>query len=115
MTSFDPYKSIKASCCCLVAKLCLALCDSLNCVACQTPLSMGFPRQEYWSGLPCPPPGDLTKPGIEHIFPALADGFFTAEPSGKQPIKASRADIIFHVLPKVKLRTRKFLWFFKII
>ena len=94
------------------------MCDSCNpmdCVAHQAPLSMGFFRQEYWSGLPCPAPGDLPNPGIEPIFPALADGFFTAEPPGKQPIKASRADIIFHVLPKVKLRTRKFLWFFKII
>ena len=34
-------------------------------VARQTPLSMGFSRQEYWSGLPCPPPGDLPDPGIE--------------------------------------------------
>ena len=39
-------------------------------VACQAPLSMGFSRQEYWSGLPCPPPGDLPDPGIEHISPA---------------------------------------------
>ena len=34
-------------------------------VVCQAPLSMGFSRQEYWSGLPCPPPGDLPDPGIE--------------------------------------------------
>ena len=34
-------------------------------IACQVPLSMGFSRQEYWSGLPCPPPGDLPHPGIE--------------------------------------------------
>ena len=38
-------------------------------VACQAPLSMGFSRQEYWSGLPCPPPGDLPDPGIELISP----------------------------------------------
>ena len=41
---------------------------------------MGLPRQEYWSGLPCPPPGDLPNPGIELMSPvssALADGFFT--------------------------------------
>ena len=42
--------------------------------ACQAPLSMGFPRQDYWSGLPFPSPGDLPDPGIE---PALAGGFFT--------------------------------------
>ena len=49
-------------------------------VAHQAPLSMGFSRQEYWSGLPCPPPGDLPNPGIEPVsltFPALAGGFFT--------------------------------------
>ena len=40
-------------------------------VACQTPLAMGFSRQEYWSGLPCPPPGDLPDPGIKPRSPAL--------------------------------------------
>ena len=40
-------------------------------VALQTPLSMGFSRQEYWSGLPFPSPGDLLCPGIEPWFPAL--------------------------------------------
>ena len=49
-------------------------------VAHQAPLSMGFPRQEYWSGLPFPPPGDLPNPGIEPISPELADGFYTTEP-----------------------------------
>ena len=44
---------------------------------------MGFPRQEYWSGLPFPSPGDLPHPGIEPESPALAGGFFTAEPPGK--------------------------------
>ena len=38
-------------------------------VAHQTPLSMGFSRQEYWSGLQCPPPGDLPDPGIELTSP----------------------------------------------
>ena len=45
-------------CCCLVAKLCLALATSWT-VALQAPLSVEFPRQEYWSGLPFPSPGDL--------------------------------------------------------
>ena len=44
---------------------------------------MGFPRQEYWSGLPFPSPGDLPKPGIESASPVLAGGFFTAKPPGK--------------------------------
>ena len=55
-------------------------------VAHQAPLSMGFSRQEFWSGLPFPPPGDLPDPGIKPTppaSPALADRFFTTEPPGK--------------------------------
>ena len=58
-------------------------------VAYQGPLSMGFSRQEYRSGLPFPSPGDLSNPGIEHAFlgsPALAGGFFTTAPPGKLKI-----------------------------
>ena len=40
-------------------------------VACQAPLSMGFSMQEYWSGLPCSPPGDLPNPGTESRSPAF--------------------------------------------
>ena len=47
------------------------LCAALWTVACQAPLSMAFSRQEYWSGLPCPPPGDLPNPGIKPRSPAL--------------------------------------------
>ena len=69
--------------------------ESLSCVqlsatpwtaACQAPLSTGFSRQEYWSGLLFPPPGDLPDPGIESASlasPALAGGFFTTEPPEK--------------------------------
>ena len=49
-------------------------------VACQAPLSMEFPRQEYWSGLLFFSPGDFPEPGTEPVFPALAGGFFTIEP-----------------------------------
>ena len=49
----------------------------------QAPLSMEFPRQEYWSRLPFPPPEDLPDPGIEPTSPALAGTFFTTEPAGK--------------------------------
>ena len=52
-------------------------------VACQVPLSMGFSRQEYWSGLPFPPPGDIPHPGTESKSPTLAGGFFITEPCGK--------------------------------
>ena len=52
-------------------------------VARQAPLSMGFPRQECWSGMPFPPPGDLPNPGIEPespVAPALAGRFLTTKP-----------------------------------
>ena len=45
-------------------------------------LSMGFPRQDYWSGLPCPSSGALPDPGIESTSPTLAGGFFITEPPG---------------------------------
>ena len=54
----------------------------------QPPLSMGFSRQEYWSGLPCPPPGDLPNPGIKPTSlasPALAGGFFTTSATWEAP------------------------------
>ena len=59
-------------------------------VACQAPLSMGFSRQEYWSGLPFPSPGNLPNPGIEHaslMSPALAGVFFTT---------ATTSEALFH-------------------
>ena len=62
-------------------------------VAHQASLSMGFPRQEFWSGLPFPSPGDLPDPGIKPASPALAGGFFTTEPPGK-PSKGCRIIII---------------------
>ena len=55
-------------------------------VAHEAPLPMGYPRQEYCSGLPCPPPRELPNPGIElepPMSPALAGGFFTTEPPRK--------------------------------
>ena len=52
-------------------------------VAHHAPLSMEFSRQEYWSGLPFPSPGDLPNPGMEPASPSLAEGFFATEPPGK--------------------------------
>ena len=52
-------------------------------VAHQTPLSMGFSRQEYWNVMPFPSPGDLPDPRIKPVFPVLEGGFFTAEPLRK--------------------------------
>ena len=65
---------------------CVQLFATLRTVACQASLSMGFSRQEYWSGLPFPPPGDLPDPGIKPMSLAsttLAGKFFTTEPPGK--------------------------------
>ena len=58
-------------------------------VAQQAPPSMGFFRQEYWSGFPFPPPGDLPDPGIEPVSlmsPALAGGFFTTSATWEAPL-----------------------------
>ena len=52
-------------------------------ITCQVSLSMGFSRQEYWSGLPGPPPGDLPNSGIKPRVPALEADALTSEPPGK--------------------------------
>ena len=77
----------KVLCVCVCVCVCARV---LSCVqlfvAHQAPLSMGFARQEYWSGLLLSPPGDLPNPGIEAMppaSPALAGGFFTTMPPGK--------------------------------
>ena len=66
------------------------LCETPWTVVRWAPLSTGFSRQEYWSGLPCPPPGDLPDPGIKpHLMPpALADGSLPLVPSGKPHVCA---------------------------
>ena len=69
----------------LVTKSCLILATPWT-VSCQDHLSMGFPRQECWSELPFPSPGDLPYPGIEPWPPALESRFFTTEPPGKPPL-----------------------------
>ena len=72
----------------LVTKSCLTLMTPWT-LAHQSLLSMGFPRQNYWSGLPFSSAGDLPHPGTEPISPVLQDvpciegGFFTAQPPGK--------------------------------
>ena len=77
-------------CVCMPAKSlhsCLSLVTPWA-IACQAPLSMGFSRQEYWSGLPCPTAGDLPHPGIELtslMSPALACGFFTTSATWEAP------------------------------
>ena len=67
-------------CVCIQSLSCVQLIVTPWAVACQAPLSVAFFRQEYWSGLPCPSPGDLPDLGIKPeslAFPALAGRFFT--------------------------------------
>ena len=66
-------------------------------VAYQASLSMGFSRQEYWSGLPFPSPGDLSDPGIEPRSPTLGAKALTSEPPGKpkKDIKNETAECSF--------------------
>ena len=59
-------------------------------VACQASLPIGFPWQEYWSGLPLPSPRRLPDPRSEPVSPALADRFFTTEPHGKLSFLSTR-------------------------
>ena len=63
---------------CMCTQSCPILCDPMDCIACQAPLSMEFSRQEYRSGLPFSTPGNLSDPGI-----SLAGGFFATKPPGK--------------------------------
>ena len=67
----------------LIAQSCLTLFLTPWTVAHQAPLSMGFSREEYRSGLPFSSPGDLSDPGIEPVSTALAGVFFTTEPPEK--------------------------------
>ena len=69
---------------------CLTLYDPMGCTH-QSPLSMGFSRQEYWSGLPFPPPGDFPDAGIEPASPALAGGFFTTSATWEAPRRVTPA------------------------
>ena len=67
----------------LVSQLCLTLWEKERATAHQAPLSMGFFRQEYWSGLPFPSPGDLANSGIEPGSPTLQVDSLSSEPPGK--------------------------------
>ena len=94
---------VKYMCVCSVAQSYLTLCDPMDCSP-QAPLSMGFSRQEYWTGLPSPPAGDLPHPEIKPtspVSPALAGGFFTTEPAGKPGLSTKRHySFTLYVLPR---------------
>ena len=72
-----------AYCGCSVTESSPNLCVPMDYTPRQSSLPMGFPRREYWSGLPFPSPGDLPRPGINLTSLALAGGFFTTEPPSK--------------------------------
>ena len=81
---FNNYKRSIMYMCCMLR--CVQLFVTPWTVAHQAPLSTGFFRQEYSSGLPFPPPGDLPNPGLETVSPSLAGRFFTTVPPGKSPL-----------------------------
>ena len=68
----------------------------------QAPLSMEFSRQEYWSGLPFPSPGDLSDAGIKPGSPALQVDSLPSEPPGKSNVLWGRANCLPHVLSMSK-------------
>ena len=76
---------------------CVQLLSTPWTVAHQAPLLVGFSRQEYWSRLPCPSPGDLLNPEVEPTCPespALTGGFFTSEPPVKPSMLILQREII---------------------
>ena len=68
-------------CVCLVTQLCLTLCDPLELQPTRLLCPWGFSRQKYWSGLSCPPPGDLPNPGIEPRSPTLQANSLLTKPA----------------------------------
>ena len=98
-------------CACVLSHV--PLCATPWTVACQAPLSMEFSRQEYWSGLPFPPPGDLPDAGIKPVSPlspSLAGGFFTPVPLG-MPLRNPGAGKSVTLL-NVSGKTHKSSWFY---
>ena len=94
-------------------------------VADQAPPSMEFFRQEYWSGLPFPSPGDLPNPGIKPPTPALAGGFFATSTTLEAPYffctfslllnvynKSTEREFLFNLLKDFFLMTQKFAYYF---
>ena len=95
-TSYPLQYSCVCVCVCACSQSCPTLCDPMDC-SCRASLSMEFCRQEYWSGLLFPPPGDLPDPGIEPtslVSPVLAGGFFTTMLPGK-PYKYIDRSILY--------------------
>ena len=96
------------------APSCLTLRDPIDC----SPPSCsvhGFPRQEYWSGLPFPSSGDLPDPGIKptsHMSPALAGGFFTISTTWEAPLRWHCPNSVLSLTPSETNLTLNFSWRF---
>ena len=90
-------------CCavCLVAQSCLTLCEPMDCSLPRFLCPWGFAMQEYWTGLPCSPPGDLPNPEIEHRSPALQVDSLASNPPGKKHILKRKPWIESHYLWKM--------------
>ena len=71
----------------LVGQSCPTLCNPVDCIVCQAPLSMGLSRQEYWSGLPLPSLGALPGPEMEPGSPTLQADSLQSEPPGKATLE----------------------------
>ena len=99
LTRFTPSLSyLYCCCCCLVTKSCPTFATPRT-VACQVPLSMGFPRQEYQGGSPFISPGDLPNPGIKPMFPAWQVDSLTIEPPGRSlPVLLVQKRLAFEFL-----------------
>ena len=83
-------------CMCVLSRFSnVQLCVTLWTIACQAPLSMRFSRQEYWSELPCPSPGDLPVPGIKSVSFMCPAGSLTQVPAGKPNLCC--ALLLFHM------------------
>ena len=100
--------------CMISCLLCPTLCDPMDYISCQAPLSVEFSQQEHWSGLPFLPPGNLPKPGIKPsslACPASAAGFFTTAPPGK-PKYFSSVNIVSQIF---FINEKHKILFFKVI
>ena len=85
---------LKHGCVCAWLLSCVRLFATPWTIAHQAPLSMGVSRQEYWSGLPCPPPGDLPNPGIKPRSPVLQADSLSSEPLGKFTVWINLENIV---------------------
>ena len=96
-TLFLPNDSVKTGCTCVLSQFSYCwLCATLWTISGRLLCPWGFSRHKYWSGLPCPSPGDLPDLGIKPMslmFPALAGRFFTTSTPGKPPGQVSRPPV----------------------